>query len=146
MNNKDLNSLFEAYNSMYDDSGETNLQASEEKLNKLVSGFLNVIAQTDFNLSYEIFAKAVSKILKEEYGSHLYDSFIEEIKKNLSVESSYEESMEITTESKKKVNPWAVCGKIKDSDKKERCVKDVKKSAKKYKKEITSKPVKKNKK
>lgn len=134
MNNKDLNSLFEAYNSMYDDSIETNSQDSEEKFNKLVSGFLNVIAQTDFDLSYEIFAKAVSKILKEEYGSHLYNSFIEEIKKNLNVESSYEESMKITTESKKKVNPWAVCGKIKDSDKKERCVKGVKKGAKKIQK------------
>jgi hypothetical protein len=146
MNNKDLKYLFEAYNSMYGDPAENDLQPSEETLNKLVSGFLNVIAQTDENLNYDVFAKAVAKILKEEYGSHLYDSFVEEIKKNLNLESSYEESTKLTTESKKKVNPWAVCGKIKNSDKKERCVKDVKKSAKKYKKEITSKSVKENKK
>jgi len=45
----------------------------------------------------------------------------------------------------KKVNPWAVCGKVKNEGKKERCVKGVKKGAKKYGKEITSKSVKKNK-
>lgn len=39
----------------------------------------------------------------------------------------------------KEVNPWAVCGKIENKPKKERCVKGVKKSAKKYKKKITSK-------
>jgi hypothetical protein len=42
----------------------------------------------------------------------------------------------------KQVNPWAVCGKIEDKPKKERCVKGVKKSAKKYGKKITSKSVK----
>jgi hypothetical protein len=43
----------------------------------------------------------------------------------------------------KKVNPWAVCGKVEDKNKKERCVKGVKKSAKKYGKKVTSEPVKK---
>lgn len=42
----------------------------------------------------------------------------------------------------KKVNPWAVCGKIENKGKKERCVKGVKKSAKKYGKKVTSDPVK----
>jgi len=42
----------------------------------------------------------------------------------------------------KDVNPWAVCGKIKNKGKKERCVKGVKKGAKKYGKKITSKQVK----
>ena len=46
-------------------------------------------------------------------------------------------------EAKKKVNPWAVCGKITSKKKKESCVMDVKKSAKKYGKKITSKAVKK---
>jgi hypothetical protein len=43
----------------------------------------------------------------------------------------------------KKVNPWAVCGKIENKGKKERCVKGVKKGAKKYGKKITSEPIKK---
>jgi hypothetical protein len=42
----------------------------------------------------------------------------------------------------KKVNPWAVCGKVENKEKKERCVKGVKKSAKKYGKKVTSEPVK----
>lgn len=42
----------------------------------------------------------------------------------------------------KEVNPWAVCGKVKNGGKKERCVKGVKKSAKKYGKKITSDKVK----
>lgn len=46
--------------------------------------------------------------------------------------------VKIYESSKKKVNPWAVCGKVKKKGKKERCVKDVKKSAKKYGKKITS--------
>jgi len=43
----------------------------------------------------------------------------------------------------KKVNPWAVCGKIENKGKKERCVKGVKKGAKKYGKKLTSEPIKK---
>ncbi|NBO98679.1 MAG: hypothetical protein EBU90_00860 [Proteobacteria bacterium] len=58
------------------------------------------------------------------------------------LESLYEKVVE---EAKKKVNPWAVCGKIEDKPKKESCVKGVKKSAKKYGKKITSKAVKKKK-
>lgn len=57
-------------------------------------------------------------------------------------ESVVNEAKRKTVSSKKNVNPWAVCGKLKEP-KKERCVKDVKKSAKKYGKKITSKAVRK---
>lgn len=144
MNNKDLNHLSEAYRLIYEGYDEERSQTQKEQTEKLASGILNLISQISESLSYEILAKAVSKILKEEYGTHNYKPFIDEVKNNLNLHE--EKYTQIATESNKKVNPWAVCGKIKDSDKKERCVKGVKKSAKKYKKEITSKSVKENKK
>jgi hypothetical protein len=58
------------------------------------------------------------------------------------LESLYEKVVE---EAKKKINPWAVCGKVEEAKKKESCVKGVKKSAKKYGKKITSKSVNKKK-
>lgn len=54
----------------------------------------------------------------------------------------YEFNKNTTYTEAKQVNPWAVCGKIEDKPKKERCVKGVKKSAKKYGKKITSKSIK----
>jgi hypothetical protein len=58
------------------------------------------------------------------------------------LESLYEKVLE---EAKKKINPWAVAKSMhpKTKEKEEKIVKAVKKSAKKYGKEITSKSVKK---
>lgn len=142
MNTKDLKYLFEAYNSMYENYDEEHSEKIKEQVEKLASGILNLISQIDESLNYEVFAKAISKVL-EEYGTHNYKPFLKELKNNLNLND--EQSAQLTTEASKKVNPWAVCGKIKKPSKKERCVKDVKKSAKKYKKQITSEPVKSNK-
>lgn len=37
----------------------------------------------DDSMSYKDFAQAVAKILVEEYGSHNYEPFLTELKKNL---------------------------------------------------------------
>jgi len=41
------------------------------------------ISKIDDSMSYVDFAHAVAKVLKNEYGSHLYDKFIKELKKKL---------------------------------------------------------------
>jgi len=53
------------------------------KAYQLANILSNSIEQIDPNLSYVDLAKAVSIILKEDYGTHLYKSFIEELKNNL---------------------------------------------------------------
>jgi len=41
------------------------------------------ISKIDDSMPYVDFAHAVAKVLKNEYGSHLYDKFIKELKKKL---------------------------------------------------------------
>lgn len=42
-----------------------------------------VLEQHDENCSYKEFAEAVSHVLKESYGKHLYKKFINKIEDNL---------------------------------------------------------------
>lgn len=58
--------------------------AKSEKLASLIN---NVIDKVDSSLSYKDFAMAVGKILKDEYGSHLYSSFVQELNKELKREN-----------------------------------------------------------
>lgn len=41
------------------------------------------IVKIDDSMSYKDFAMAVCKVMKDEYGQHLYSDFIKEIQKNL---------------------------------------------------------------
>lgn len=41
------------------------------------------IEEYDPNCSYQDLAKGVSEVLKKEYGSHLFNAFITELKTNL---------------------------------------------------------------
>mgnify|MGYP003962089377 CR=1 FL=1 len=54
------------------------------KSDKLVGLINKDIDRVDDSLSITDFALAVSKIVVDEYGSHLYDKFIKIIKKELS--------------------------------------------------------------
>jgi 8-oxo-dGTP pyrophosphatase MutT (NUDIX family) len=56
------------------------------KSDKLSELIMNSINEIDENLSYKDLALAVSKILKDEYGSHNYQPFLDELKSNLEIE------------------------------------------------------------
>jgi hypothetical protein len=58
--------------------------AKSEKLASLIN---NVINKVDSSLSYKDFAMAIGKILKDEYGSHLYSMFVQELNKELKREN-----------------------------------------------------------
>ena len=68
-----------------------NESAKSEKLAGLIS---KTIERVDSSLSYKDFAMAVGKIIKDEYGSHLYTVFVQELKKELNREN---ESIKLTT-------------------------------------------------
>ena len=61
-----------------------NESAKSDKLAILMN---KVIDKVDSSLSYKDFAMAVGKILKDEYGSHLYSSFVQELNKELKKEN-----------------------------------------------------------
>jgi hypothetical protein len=59
-----------------------------DTLNESLSGKLapkisKAISEIDDSMSYSDFAGAVAQVLREDYGSHNYESFITELKKNL---------------------------------------------------------------
>ena len=68
-----------------------NESAKSEKLASLIN---TVIDKVDSSLSYKDFAIAVGKILKDEYGSHLYSMFVQELNKELKREN---ESIKLTS-------------------------------------------------
>lgn len=51
----------------------------------LAKGINKAIIKIDDSMSYEDFALAVGKILKDEYGSHNYKGFMEVLHKNLGI-------------------------------------------------------------
>ena len=52
-------------------------------ITKLSKDIDKVLIKYDENLGVEDFAKAIAKILKEEYGEHNYDKFIKTLKENI---------------------------------------------------------------
>jgi len=50
---------------------------------KLAKEINNAIIKIDDSMSYKDFAAAVIKIMKEEYGEHLYTEFLAILQKNL---------------------------------------------------------------
>jgi hypothetical protein len=57
---------------------------NESKHSKELANSINLaIDNIDDSLSYIDFAKAVASVIKEEYGSHIYSKFINELKNNL---------------------------------------------------------------
>lgn len=61
-----------------------NESAKSEKLAILIT---KVIDKVDKSLSYKDFAMAVGKILKDDYGSHVYSIFLQELNKELKREN-----------------------------------------------------------
>jgi len=57
-----------------------NESPQSDKLSKEIN---KSITKIDDNMSYVDFAHSVAKVLRDEYGSHLYDKFIKELKKKL---------------------------------------------------------------
>jgi hypothetical protein len=68
-----------------------NIKQYEEFINeskdsdKLANEIEKAIDRIDDSLSYEDFALAVGKILKESYGQHNYKAFMEVLHKNLGI-------------------------------------------------------------
>ena len=56
------------------------LQESKES-DKLSKEILKSIMKIDDSMSYKDFATAVAKILKDEYGTHNFEPFLEHLKK-----------------------------------------------------------------
>ena len=52
-------------------------------ISKLSKDIDKVLIKHDDSLSVNDFAKAIAKILKEEYGEHNYEKFINTLKENL---------------------------------------------------------------
>jgi hypothetical protein len=63
------------------------IQTESAKSDKLASLINNSIDKVDSSLSYKDFAMAIGKILKDEYGSHLYSMFVQELNKELKKEN-----------------------------------------------------------
>ena len=57
-----------------------NESPQSDKLSKEIN---KSITKIDDNMSYVDFAHSVAKVLRDEYGSHLYDKFIKELKNKL---------------------------------------------------------------
>ena len=53
------------------------------KINYLYDSFMNNINEIDPNLSYKDLATVISMILKNEYGEHNYEVFINDLKNKL---------------------------------------------------------------
>ena len=68
-----------------------NLQSLDEFLNesresnKLAKEIDKAIMKINDSMSYRDFAQAVGEILRDQYGTHNYLPFIEELKKELSI-------------------------------------------------------------
>lgn len=59
---------------------EINESKESDKLSKEI---LKSIMKIDDSMSYKDFATAVAKILKDEYGTHNFEPFLEHLKKEL---------------------------------------------------------------
>jgi hypothetical protein len=56
---------------------------SNSPVNSLYLKFIESINTVDENLSYKDLAKVISKLLKEEYGTHNFKPFLKELIKEL---------------------------------------------------------------
>lgn len=71
----------------YTDKLQLELVNESAKSDKLAILMNKVIEKVDSSLSYKDFAMAVGKILKDDYGSHLYSAFVQELNKELKKEN-----------------------------------------------------------
>ena len=72
--------ISEEYKRMQKIAGILKESAQSDELSKEID---KSISKIDDNMSYVDFAHAVANILKSEYGSHLYDKFIDELKSKI---------------------------------------------------------------
>ena len=73
--------ILEEYERMQTLAGTLKESTQSDELSKEID---KSILKIDDNMSYVDFAHAVADILKSEYGSHLYDKFIDELKGKIS--------------------------------------------------------------
>lgn len=59
---------------------------SNMKINYLYDSFMNSINEIDSSLSYKDLATVISMILKNEYGEHNYEVFMNDLKNKLGYE------------------------------------------------------------
>jgi hypothetical protein len=64
----------------------------ENQVNQVAQAIDDAIASVDDSLGYKEFALAVAKILKEEYGSHNFDGFMEVLHAELGMNESLNEA------------------------------------------------------
>ena len=74
---------------------EANL--NEEKADLAAKAINQAIAGVDESLGYSDFAKAVATILKDEYGTHNFNPFMEVLHAELGIEESLNEAEEMAT-------------------------------------------------
>jgi len=74
---------------------EANL--NEEKADLAAKAINQAIAGVDESLGYSDFAKAVATILKDEYGTHNFNPFMEVLHAELGMEESLNEAEEMAT-------------------------------------------------
>lgn len=93
---KDIADVFSQINQLVIQKRNLKKESVNEstKSDKLASLINTVIDKVDSSLSYKDFAMAIGKILKDEYGSHLYSMFVQELNKELKREN---ESIKLTS-------------------------------------------------
>ena len=64
---------------------------NENQVSQVAKAIDGAISSIDDSLSYKVLASAVAQILKDEYGSHNFVSFMETLKDELGMEESLNE-------------------------------------------------------
>jgi hypothetical protein len=67
----------------YSSGGKLESYGGEEKVTELAAKINNAIASVEDSASYTHFAQAVAKVVRDEYGNHLYSKFAKELIDNL---------------------------------------------------------------
>jgi hypothetical protein len=75
--------LSEDFRKMQKLAGIQEEMETEKGLDQHILDLINVV---DPNLSYKDLAKAIGKIIKNEYGTHLYKPFMDELNNTLNTE------------------------------------------------------------
>jgi hypothetical protein len=65
---------------------------NENQVSQVVKAIDSAISSVDDSLSYKVLASAVAQILKNEYGSHNFDPFMEVLHAELGIDKSLNES------------------------------------------------------
>lgn len=72
-----------------------NILITEENLGlKLVPGIVSAIDDVDANLNYKDFAQAIAQVLKDEYGTHNLQPFMDELHAYLGMQENVEEGFQ----------------------------------------------------